>query len=79
MTDETDILELKFLSKEMIDNLTDKEREDLENKLGVDLDSTQEFRAVKKQFEDTRKRIREIDKKSLKILNKGGGDTPDKA
>ena len=79
MTDENDILELKYLSKEMIENLTEREREVLNDKLGIDLDNTQAFIAVKNQFKETSTRIREIEEKALKILRKGGDDDPGKA
>ena len=79
MTDDNDTLELKFLSKEMIDNLTEGEKEVLNNKLGIDLDNTQAFIAVKSQFKETRTRIREIEEKAIKILSKGGDDDPGKA
>jgi len=76
--DEKDKKGLSEESKKVLSKLTDREKYVLKMKFGVNLDNESQDE-IAKQFDDTRKRIREIEAKALKKLRNKGGNDPDAA
>ena len=62
---------LANLADEVLANLTDRERKALQKRFGISLDEKIDLNEAMKQFEETRRRIREIEQKALaKLRNK---------
>ncbi len=73
MVDEINLDHIKSLSdltKEVLSHLTAREAKILRERFGVDLENIAELEAIGKQFDITRERIRELERKALKKLQK---------
>lgn len=79
MTEDKDKPDLKLLTKEIFENLTEREKKVLKERFGIDLEGVTDIDAAKIKFDVTRERIRQIEEKALKMLRKSGGNDPDAA
>jgi RNA polymerase primary sigma factor len=67
--------ELKKDVKRTLDQLTPREREVLKQRFGIDVDANVTLAEVAKQFDITREKIREIERRAREKL--GSEDDPD--
>lgn len=64
-------------AKKMLSTLTAREAKILRLKFGIDVDDEPNLEALKRQFDVTRQRIREIEEKALRRLRESGPDDDD--
>jgi len=69
--------ELKDRLKRTLDGLTPREREILKERFGIDVGADVTLAEVTKQFDITREKIREFERRAREKL--GGGDDPEGA
>ena len=65
---------LKLVTKELLEHFTESERREFKELYGIDLSESTSLENVAKQFDITRKRIKEIEAKALRKLNNNPND-----
>ena len=59
---------LRLVTKELLEQLTESDRQDFQKRYGADLSESASLEEIAKQFDITRQRIREIEAKALRKL-----------